>query len=69
MLVLRRELNQVIRIGENIKITVTEIRGRKIGIGIDAPPEIPVHREERYQQLKSAGLPLTTQTAAEAAKE
>ena len=52
MLVLSRKKDEVIRIGDDIKIMVIEIRGDKIRLGIDAPAEIPVHREEIYQQIK-----------------
>ena len=45
-LVLSRERGQRIVIGEDIVITVTDIRGDKVRLGIKAPPEIPVHREE-----------------------
>ena len=46
MLVLTRRPEEVIEIGHNIKITVLEIRGESVRIGIDAPREVPVHRGE-----------------------
>lgn len=46
MLVLTRKLNQEIRIGENVVVRVLEIRGNQIRLGIVAPPEVPVLREE-----------------------
>lgn len=52
MLVLSRRKNQVIRIAHNIRITVVEVRGDKVRLGIDAPTEVPVHREEVYQQIR-----------------
>jgi carbon storage regulator len=54
MLVLSRKPNQVIRIGDEISITVIEIRGNKVRIGIDAPTSIKVHREEVYDAIQRA---------------
>jgi len=51
MLVLTRRLDQRIWIGDDIVITVVEIRGDKVRLGIDASPEIPVHREEVYRAI------------------
>ena len=45
MLVLSRKQHQSLVIGENIKITVLELKGNQVRIGIDAPESIPVHRE------------------------
>ena len=46
MLVLSRKQHQSLVIGENIKITVLELKGNQVRIGIDAPESIAVHREE-----------------------
>lgn len=46
MLVLTRKTNQVIQIGDNITITVVEIRGDKVRLGIQAPRGVPVDRIE-----------------------
>ena len=54
MLVLSRKLNEQIRIGDDIVVTVVEIRGDKVRLGIDAPAEIPIHRREVYMALKKA---------------
>ncbi|GIW42591.1 MAG: hypothetical protein KatS3mg076_3168 [Candidatus Binatia bacterium] len=51
MLVLTRKLGQSIRIGDSIRIQVVEVRGNQIRLGIEAPPEIRVLREELYQQV------------------
>lgn len=61
MLVLSRQRDESIMIGDNIKITVVDIRGDKVRLGIDAPTEIPVHRQEVYEaiqreNLRAAGL-------------
>lgn len=52
MLVLSREKNQDIVIGDDIVIKVVEIRGDKVRIGIQAPTEVPVHREEVWLAIK-----------------
>ncbi len=52
MLVLSRHRDESIMIGDNIRITIVEIRGDKIRVGIDAPPEVPVHRQEVYDAIK-----------------
>ncbi len=46
MLVLCRQVNEVIEIGDNVKITVVDIRGDRVRIGIEAPADVPVHRRE-----------------------
>lgn len=46
MLVLSRKKNERIVIGDEISITVVEVRGDKVRLGVEAPREIPVHREE-----------------------
>lgn len=55
MLVLSRSRNEVLRIGDNIRIVVVDIRGDKVRIGIDAPKEVPVHREEVYEAILRNG--------------
>ena len=54
MLVLSRKKNEKITIGDNIIITVVDIRGGKVRLGFDAPREIPVHREEVFKAIKEA---------------
>lgn len=51
MLVLSRKSNESIVINNNITVTVVEIRGDKVRLGIVAPKEIPVHRQEVYEQI------------------
>lgn len=51
MLVLSRQRDESIMIGETIKITVVEIRGDKVRLGISAPTQIPVHRQEVYEAI------------------
>ena len=54
MLVLSRQRDQTIIIGEDIEITVVDIRGEKVRLGISAPPHIPVHRKEVYDSIKQS---------------
>ena len=51
MLVLSRQRDESIMIGDDIVITVVDIRGDKVRLGIQAPTEIPVHREEVYEAI------------------
>lgn len=48
MLVLSRKINESILIGDNVKITVTSIQGDKVKIGIEAPKDVSLFREEVY---------------------
>jgi carbon storage regulator len=57
MLVLSRKINETIIINDNIVITVVDIRGDKVRLGIEAPKDIPVHRQEVYDAIKRAEGP------------
>jgi carbon storage regulator len=52
MLVLSRKKNESIVINNNITIVVVEIRGDKVRLGVEAPKEVPVHRQEVYEAIK-----------------
>lgn len=52
MLVLSRRIGESIVIGNQVTITVLEVRGDQVRIGIDAPRDVQVHREEVWQQLQ-----------------
>jgi carbon storage regulator len=52
MLVLSRQRDESIMIGDNIVITIVDIRGDKVRLGINAPTEIPVHRQEIYEAIQ-----------------
>lgn len=56
MLVLTRKRNEVIDIGGEIRITVVEIRGDKVRIGIDAPRHISVNRSEISDKIRSLAV-------------
>ncbi|MBX7166520.1 MAG: carbon storage regulator CsrA [Pirellulales bacterium] len=52
MLVLSRQRDESIIIADNIVVTIVDIRGDKVRLGITAPPEIPVHRREVYEAIQ-----------------
>jgi carbon storage regulator len=52
MLVLSRQRDETIMIGDDIEITVVDIRGDKVRLGINAPASVPVHRKEVYEAIK-----------------
>ncbi len=54
MLVFSRKKNEQIVIGEHIVVTVVEIRGDKVRLGIEAPKEVPVHRREVYDAIRNS---------------
>lgn len=55
MLILTRRVGEVIRIGTDIEVTILDVRGGQVRIGIRAPKEIPVHREEIYNKIDHTG--------------
>lgn len=55
MLVLSRQRDESIMIGDDVKITIVDVRGDKVRLGITAPAEIPVHRKEVYETIKREG--------------
>ena len=52
MLVLSRQRDQTIKIGDEVEITIVDIRGDKVRLGITAPTRIAVHRKEVYEAIK-----------------
>lgn len=54
MLVFTRKKNEQIVIGDHIVVTVVEIRGDKVRLGIEAPKEVPVHRREVYEAIRNS---------------
>ena len=54
MLVLSRKKNESIVINNEIRIVIVEIRGDKVRLGVEAPRDVPVHRQEVYDAIKRA---------------
>ena len=52
MLVLSRQRDESIIIGDNVVVTIVDVRGDKVRLGIEAPIEIPVHRQEVYEAIQ-----------------
>ena len=52
MLILSRKTNQTIRVGDSIEITVIEVRGDQVKIGVEAPQSVKVFREEIYDEIQ-----------------
>ena len=55
MLVLSRKIGERIRIGDGVVVTVVRITGGGVRLGIEAPPEMPVVREELFNEMQSEG--------------
>lgn len=74
MLVLSRQRDESIMIGDNVQITIVDIRGDKVRLGIVAPTEVAVHRKEIYDAIqrenrKAAGVTTDDIAAAAAASK
>lgn len=54
MLALARKVNESIIINDNIEVTVLEIKGDQVKVGINAPKSVPVYRKELYLQIQQA---------------
>ena len=53
MLILTRRIGESVFIGEEVRMTVLGVRGTQVRIGINAPKDVPVHREEIYYRIKN----------------
>jgi len=52
MLILTRRIGESVYIGDEVRLTVLGVRGTQVRIGINAPRDVPVHREEIYYRIK-----------------
>ena len=69
MLALSRKKNEAIIINNNIEITILDIRGDQIKLGISAPKEIPIYRKEVYVQIQNENKEATDVAGIEALKK
>ncbi|MCC6446110.1 MAG: carbon storage regulator CsrA [Armatimonadetes bacterium] len=67
MLVLTRRTNQSIIIGDDIEITIVEIKGDQVRLGITAPRDITVHRKEIHEQIRQENIQAAALQAQDAA--
>lgn len=51
MLIFTRRIGEEIRIGDNIRVRIIDIKGKQVRLGIEAPPEVIIHREEIYLRI------------------
>jgi carbon storage regulator len=57
MLILTRRVGETLMIGNDITVTVLGVKGNQVRVGIGAPKDVPVHREEIFERIKSETLP------------
>ena len=56
MLILTRKLGESIAIGDQIKVTLIDIQGKQVKIGVNAPKDVPIHRQEIYERIVGENL-------------
>ncbi|CUU51960.1 putative Carbon storage regulator like protein [Actinobacillus pleuropneumoniae] len=62
MLILTRKIGESLLIGDNVEITVLSVRGNQVKLGVNAPKEVSVHREEIYQRIKALADDVANET-------
>ena len=68
MLALSRKKNEALIINNNVEVTILEVKGDQVKIGIEAPREIPVYRKEVYLQIQEANTASSSESAIDALK-
>lgn len=58
MLILTRRVGEVLMIGDNVAVRVLGVKGNQVRVGVDAPPDVEVHREEIYERIHGQGSAL-----------
>jgi carbon storage regulator len=53
MLILSRRIGETLMIGDNVTVTVLAVKGAQVRIGVDAPKDLPIHRQEVYERIKA----------------
>jgi carbon storage regulator len=56
MLILTRNIGQSLKVGDNVDVVVLGVKGNQVRIGIEAPKNLPVHREEIYNKIQAEKL-------------
>ena len=69
MLALSRKKNEAIIVNNNVEITILEIKGDQVKLGISAPREVPVYRKEVYVQIREANKAATETDTLDALKD
>lgn len=64
MLALSRKINESIMLGNDVEITILEIKGDQVKIGINAPKSVPIYRKELYLQIQQSNMEAANEPAA-----
>lgn len=55
MLILTRKIGEAVKIGDDIEVSIIGVKGNQVRLGINAPNDVAVHREEIYERIKQDG--------------